>query len=690
MAITAAAHGEGGQRASSPDPAAVGTVPAIRRWVLGILALALVGAAAVLPLWHSFLTAPQYPDGLEFVAYGTKVTGDLTEIDSLNHYVGMRPFRPDDLPEMALWPVGLGLAVLAVAVATLARHRLAGRLACFYLWSFPLGILAVIQIRLYQFGHDLDPAAAFRMDGFTPLAVGPTTVWNFTAWSVPGLGVFSLLAAAALVTFGPGLGGRRRRRGVPAAAVLAAAMAMSLSLPALAAESGDLQAMLDATPDGGTLILRPGTYRGDVVVDRPVTIRGVDNPRIQGSGTGTVITVQAAGTVILGVTVAGSGPGPAGSPAGIRIEADDVRVEGVLVQESYMGITVVGADRIHLVGNVIRGRSDAAVGGESHAVEGGADGVAAGGRGDGISLWEVEGVLVRGNLIEDARDGVYLSFGSGALIDSNEIRTSRYGIHSMFAADLALAENFIAENLSGAVLMYGGPALVLRNTFVDNTSPSTGFGMLLKDVADVEAVQNIIAGNRTGIHIDGPAGAENPSRLTANTVASNQIGVTLYPSVVAVFHLNSFADNVVQVLQQGRGGTGEVAWNDRGHGNFWSTYQGYDNGRGKGMTAHREGSSVERLLVRNPMLLPLASSPAMRLVRAVEEKWAMYRPVLTDPLPLMEPMSPPLAIRTPETAAGVVVGVTGAAAVIVALGMFVTLRPRRASGVGAWRREAPA
>jgi nitrous oxidase accessory protein len=671
MNIAAASHrAEGGEKPPVAGASAY-------RWILGAIALALVLAAAMLPLWRSALKAPQYPDGLEFIAYGTKVTGDLAEIDSLNHYVGMRAFRPDDLPEMALWPLGLALAAVAVAVTTVSRRRVLGRLARLYLWAFPFGILAVIQFRLYQFGHDLDPGAAFRMDGFTPMAVGPTTVWNFTAWSMPGSGVLSLIVAAAVVTFGPGLarrfGGHQKGAAVAAIAV---AIGLALPLPAWASQPTDLETLLQTVPAGGTLTLAAGTYHGDVVIDRPITLEGFGLARIVGTGTGTVITVTAPGTVIRGVDVEGSGVGPAGTPSGIRIEANDVRVEGVTIRDSYVGIAVVGAERIRLVDNVIIGRGHAPLGGDAHAVDGGTDTARSGGRGDGISLWNVDGVLVRGNRIEDSRDGVYISFGSAALIDSNEIRTSRYGVHSMFATDLVLAENLIADNLSAAVLMYGGPALVLRNTVVDNRSPSTGFGLLLKDVADAEVVQNVIARNRAGIHLDGPAGAENPTRFTANTVAANAIGVTLYSSAAAVFSLNSFATNVVQVLQQGRGSTSEVAWSDRGSGNYWSTYQGYDNGRGKGLTPHQEGSSVERLLVRSPVLMPIASSPALRLVRAVEEKWALQRPVLTDHLPLIHPQSPPLPSAHTDSAAATLLGALGGAVSVAAGALLVTQRLR--------------
>jgi nitrous oxidase accessory protein len=635
------------------------------RWIAAGLAAGLIALTLILPIWVSNLSAPQYPEGLSFVAYGTRVEGDLAEIDSLNHYVGMRPFRTDDLPEMALWPVGIGAAFAAIAVATaFARRRpLIARLSRFYLWMLPVSILGVIQVRLYQFGHDLDPGAAFRMDGFTPLVIGPTTVWNFTAWSMPGGAIYAMLAAAALVSFGPRVTARflSAARGVVAVLVVAL-LAFGPVAPAMADEPADLASLLARTPDGGTLVLPPGTYRGDVVIDRPIVVDGRDMPLIIGTGTGSVITVTAPGTVIRGVRVTGSGPGPSGSPAGIRVEADDVTIEGVSVEHTYIGISAVGASRFRVVDSHVIGRGGA-IGADTHAV--GDDDGSTGRRGDGISLWDVDGALIRGTLIEEARDGVFVSFGSGTLIDGNTIRTSRYAVHSMFATNLTLAENVMERNLSAAVLMYGGPVLVLRNQLVDSSSVSTGFGLLLKDVADVEVVENVIARNRAGLHVDGPAGGDSPIRFTANTLARNQIGAVIYPASGAVFLANSFVDNVVQVLQQGRGASEGVVWHDRGNGNYWSTYPGYDNGRGKGATPHTEGSSVERLLVRAPVLMPLASSPAFRLVRAVEARWALQRPVLVDPLPLMHPISPVLPSPPPNTAVGIFLGGLGFAVTVL-------------------------
>ncbi len=633
----------------------------LARGLIGVAAAALVLASTALPLWETHLEAPQYPDGLHMVAYGDRIEGDLAEIESLNHYIGMSPIRIEDLPELAAWPLALGLAVIAVAVSVIGGRRLAAKLARLYVLLLPLGILATVQVRLYQYGHDLDPGAALRIGEFTPWVVGPTRVWNFTAWGRPGTGVIALLLAAAVLTFGPRVAKRIRARS-PKMSLLVGVVAVAMAwaaMPAIAHDGhsgtttdAELATLLNGVPDGGTLVLPSGTYRGDVVIDRPVRIEGQDMPLILGSGTGTVLTVRAAGTVIIGIRVAGSGPGPTGHPAGIRIEADDVEVQGVVVEDSYTAIAVVDSARVRLVDNSIAGRNDLPLPGEGHAL-GDHEHQAHGSRGDGLSLWNAEGVLVRGNRVSGVRDGIYLSFGSGALLDGNQISDSRYGVHSMYAINLVLVENLVEGNLSGAVLMYGGPTLLLRNDLRANSSPSTGFGVLLKDVADVEVVENVFVDNRVGLQMDGPSGGTEPARFRANTVALNQIGVALYPSAGAVFQANTFAGNVVQVLQQGRGALENTAWSHHGFGNYWSNYRGFEiPGTGKGAIAHVEGSAVDRLLTQAPVLMPLASSPALRLVRAVEDRWVERRPVLVDDLPLTRPLSPALGSPPRELAAG--------------------------------------
>lgn len=724
--------------------------------VLGALAALCVGGAWVLPLWQATLQAPQYPGGLSMQAYGSKVTGDVSEIDTLNHYVGMRAFDPADIPEMALWPLVLVIALVAVGVGVSRRTGWAARLARLYLWLTPLGILAVIQFRLHQYGHDLEPMAALRIDPFTPWVVGPTKVWNFTTWSLPGLGWASLVLAAAVVTFGPRLLDRVRSRGggtSSAALVLVVPLVLAVAPTASAQEvghdghhghnhgstvgstpgvpsivsgptdgpalvdhphAGMLEELLADVEDGGRLVLPAGTYHGPVVIDRPVVIEGEGLPLVVGEGSGSVITVRAPGTVLRGIGVRGSGPGPGGNPAAIRIEADDVRIEDSVVEDAYMGIAVAGASRTALVDNVVRGRAHAPIGDDSHATahddadehheigEHGSEGAraehragdddhtgahsdhggghdhragTAGERGDGIWLHDADDVLVRGNLVEDARDGIYTVFGDNALFDGNHVRRSRYAVHSMYADDLVIVENHFDDNFSGGVLMYGGQVVFLRNLIQGSRSTSTGFGLLLKDVADAQAFQNVLVDNRVGVHLDGPTDRSGEAVLDGNTITRNQVGVAAYASAHAAFRANSFADNVVQVMPTG-GVLDGISWIDGGVGNYWSSYRGYESAHqpGRGAIAHVEGGAVDRLLLRHPELFAIADTPAMRLLRSIEERWGARTPVATDNAPLTRPVSP--AVPEPEGAAARALG-TLAAALLLVPSSLVLWRPRR-------------
>ena len=173
------------------------------RIVLGLAAAILVGLAWRLPIWEARLTAPQYPGGLTLSASATGVTGDIDEVNELNHYVGMRAFETSDAPEMALWTPVIALGLVGVVLAVTLPRRLVGRAAKLGLWLIPIGVLLDVQLRLHQYGQSVQPDAPIRLDPFTPLVVGPTKVLNFTTWAYPGLAIWCLLLAAFLVTFAP-------------------------------------------------------------------------------------------------------------------------------------------------------------------------------------------------------------------------------------------------------------------------------------------------------------------------------------------------------------------------------------------------------------------------------------------------------------------------------------------------------
>ncbi|HEY8719229.1 hypothetical protein [Pengzhenrongella sp.] len=173
-----------------------------------LAAVALLLVAAGLPLWHAKFSAPQYPQGLAISVYGNTVKGDLGEINELSHYIGMPPFDFVGMPELSLWPYVIALAIAAAVATVVTRRRWVQWIARAGVWLIPVGALVDIQFRLWQVGHSLDPTSPIRVEPFTPLVVGPTTLMNFTVFATPGMSLLLIALAAAVLSSAPYLARR--------------------------------------------------------------------------------------------------------------------------------------------------------------------------------------------------------------------------------------------------------------------------------------------------------------------------------------------------------------------------------------------------------------------------------------------------------------------------------------------------
>jgi len=170
-----------------------------------LLAAVAVAASVFFPLWRLRLIAPQYAEGLQLDIYAWKIQGgglngnDLTEINNLNHYIGMRPLHQADFTEMQVLPFMFGVFVLlALRAAVLGGMRFVVDLFMLAAW-FGVFSIGSFYYRLYTYGHQLDPKAAMTIEPFTPLIFGTQQIANFTQSSYPQLGTYLLWVFMALL-----------------------------------------------------------------------------------------------------------------------------------------------------------------------------------------------------------------------------------------------------------------------------------------------------------------------------------------------------------------------------------------------------------------------------------------------------------------------------------------------------------
>ncbi|WP_243637775.1 hypothetical protein [Natrarchaeobius oligotrophus] len=192
--------------------------PSELRRLLPLAAAALLLVAIALPMWRITLEAPQYPDGMlvELYAY-PRLEGDVGETQSLNRYVGF--YYPDpvyldpnyevhpnaiEVPEWSFGPLAFVAAATTgvfVAFAPTVRKLKLG-LACQLVGTIAVfvGMFALIQYRLHQAGHALDPDAPMRgIDPFTPPLLGSYEIANISGFAWLGPGGYLTVTALALV-----------------------------------------------------------------------------------------------------------------------------------------------------------------------------------------------------------------------------------------------------------------------------------------------------------------------------------------------------------------------------------------------------------------------------------------------------------------------------------------------------------
>lgn len=156
------------------------------------------------PLWRISMEAPQYPGGLYLDIFAYTVEGGnngqhLQEINTLNHYIGMRTLDREAMSDLDWIPFALGaLLIFALRVAAIGNVQALVDLVVMtsYVSLFAFGRFVYT---LYIFGHHLKPDAPVKVPGFMPAVLGSKQIANFTTHSWPQWG------SAFLATFAIGI-----------------------------------------------------------------------------------------------------------------------------------------------------------------------------------------------------------------------------------------------------------------------------------------------------------------------------------------------------------------------------------------------------------------------------------------------------------------------------------------------------
>ncbi|HSO34172.1 MAG TPA: nitrous oxide reductase family maturation protein NosD [Labilithrix sp.] len=362
--------------------------------------------------------------------------------------------------------------------------------------------------------------------------------------------------------------------------------------------------------------LLPQVYRGDLTIKRPVTIRGERLTVLEGSGSSTVVTVDAKDVTLENVLIRHSGRRHTAEDSGVKAKGERIRVADVDIQDTLFGVSLEACkqcvvERAHVVG----------FGDEAEL------------RGDGIKLWEANDSVVRGCLVEHARDLV-VWYTRRATVEDTVVTGGRYGAHFMYAHDSVVRRSHFERNVVGIFVMYSMRLRVEENVLA-GARGAAGIGLGFKDSDAVQVRGNWLVANTVGTYLDNtPRTAADPVGFDDNLFALNDVAMRLNTSEAGLsFRGNDFHQNAEMIEVDGGGDAMFVAM----RGNHYSDYEGYDlDADGVGDVAYEVKALSSELTESRPSLKLFHGTAALGLVDAVARAMPMLasHKLLVDPAPL--------------------------------------------------------
>ncbi|WP_444894094.1 nitrous oxide reductase family maturation protein NosD [Microbulbifer sp. TRSA001] len=393
----------------------------------------------------------------------------------------------------------------------------------------------------------------------------------------------------------------------------------------------DLQLALDRSQVGDTLILGKGIYLGNFILRNTIELTSEEGAVIDAGGKGHALQIEAENSYVHHLQIINWGEDLTSQDAAILLSSSAIgsRIEKNSLHGGGFGIWVDTTRAAKILNNKIRGNP----------------GLRAADRGNGIHLFNVSQVLVKGNEIWGTRDGIYIDSSNNNELIGNYLHDLRYGVHYMYSYHNLLQGNLTENTRTGYALMQSKYLKVLNNRSVNDVN----YGILMNYITNSVLRNNDIRGiqNRNNPHMQKTSikrakitGLEGKALFIYNSLFNQFAGNRFADSDIGI-HLtaasednalkgNSFVNNKTQVKYVSSRSQDWV-------GNYWSDYLGWDmNGDGVGDIKYEPNDSVDQILWKFPSARLLLNSPAIETLRWVQRQFPVFKgPGVIDSQPLM-------------------------------------------------------
>ncbi len=383
--------------------------------------------------------------------------------------------------------------------------------------------------------------------------------------------------------------------------------------------SNTLQTAIDNAPPNSILKLPSGTYFGNIVINKPLSIIGKsDNVIIKGEGFGSVITVNSSFVTLKNLTITDSGNKMEKLNAAISINgAKNCEVSKCKLLNSLYGIDMNIVSDSLIKDNFITSKAlDISF------------------RGNALKMYYSHNNLIQNNTIINSRD-ITLNYSHDNVFKGNTFKNNRFATHLSLSNNNSFSNNIYKHN-SVSIMVMGAKDTKVTNNTIQSSNGAAGIGVVINGVTNFRFEKNIVQFNAKALYIDGQEKHKGMKRyIVDNELSYNGEALHFHASIKdnTITH-NKIFGNIDDVVKDISGNFGKLNIVEY---NYWDRYAGFDRNRDNiGDNPHQVYQYADQLWHYNNKVKFFYGSPIMSLLNFLSNLAPFVEPnlIMKDSKPI--------------------------------------------------------
>jgi len=396
-----------------------------------------------------------------------------------------------------------------------------------------------------------------------------------------------------------------------------------LSFSLLFLSANPLQEAIDKAAPYATIKLQKGIYYGNIVIDKPLRIIGMDEDVIiNAQGRGSVVKITSSDVVLQNLVIQGSGTKMYAIDAGISMHhVQRCQILSCLIEDVLYGIDMDMVANSRIEKNTISSKDfDISL------------------RGDALKLYYSHHNVIQDNVIQKVRD-VTLHYSHHNHLLHNHFSNNRFATHIALSKGNVVRENSYRYNSVGVMLMGAKDTQVLANT-IYSSKGAAGIGVMIGAVNNLHFEHNSVRYNAKALYIDAKEKEAGIKRyILHNEIAYNAEAFHFHAAIkenkIAYNNVFGNIEDVVKDVSGGFSSSNDVVYN------YWDRYSGFDRDKdGIGDTPYEVYQYVDKLWHYNKSIKFFYASPIMSLLDFLLQLAPFIEPtlIMRDTKPSISPL----------------------------------------------------